>query len=75
MVVSLKGVESDRGVCVIRVAVVERIAEDRCPREEVVAIARRSEDCIGEDIHLAIAALAGDVLNAAIPPSCFAAKC
>lgn len=62
MLVQLEGAASDRGVCVVSAAVVDRIADARGPREEVVVTARRREDCIGEDIQLAMAVFAGDVL-------------
>lgn len=69
MLVQLEGVASDdSGVCVVSAAVVERIADARGPREEVMAITRRREDCIGDDIQLAMAVLASDVLCAA---SCY----
>ena len=58
MLVHLEGAASDRGVCVVSAAVAERIADARGPREVVVIMTRRREDCTGEDIQLAMAVLA-----------------
>lgn len=58
VLVHLEGAASDRGVCVVSAAVAERIADARGPREVVVIMTRRREDCTGEDIQLAMAVLA-----------------
>lgn len=61
-------------VCVSAV-VMGRIADDRGPREEVVAMARRREDCIGEDIHLAMAVMCALCCYAAMPVLLWVARC